>query len=238
MVTRHHADGRTGTIENFLAIMRLWLAEVRGELAEAVSILSSDGLCGNWWADQVRKNLECNDGPSAEIADIYGANEPATLLEIAFWSGWLKGEKDTMERITRVANEIQESPKRAASGSTLASFGLKMSGNGRQNEEAAVATMASEIVAEIEKRNYRPETEMISISLSAAIDSGRFEENTLALETISYLDDFVANGSSASLTMLSFNCGLLAGKTIQAARNRAGSGFIVGTGGEEGAGWH
>lgn len=232
MAVRHRPQNRAGSIDNFVTIMRLWLGEVRAELAEAISILSSAGLSGSWWADQVRKNLERDDGPAAHIADGFNGDEPATLVEIAFWSGWLKGEKETMERITSVANEIKGAGQKF-SAPTLSAFGPMRSESNAEADDATVTRLASEMIGEMEKRSYRPEIEMISISLSAAIDDRDHKSDISTWETRTHLDDFVTNGSTTSLTMLSFNCGLLAGRLIQASRNRTDSRFAVETGREE-----
>lgn len=227
MVVKHRANDKIGTMDRFLTVMRLWLGEVRDELAEAISILSSAGLSGTWWADRLKKNMECDEGPSTSLDSAFTGEESTTLLEIAFWSGWLKGEKDIMERITGVASDIRGGRNLDHRDATLSSFGLKLSDCADTAEEANITSLASEMVAEMEKKSYRPEIEMISISLSSAIDGCGSATDIFPVESKRELDDFVSNGSTTSLTMLSFNCGLLAGRLIQASQSRIRSEFIV-----------
>ena len=42
-----------------------------------------------WWADRIRHRLVDNSPPDAGIS---ADDQASTLIEIAFWSGWLKGD--------------------------------------------------------------------------------------------------------------------------------------------------
>ncbi len=220
MGTKRGTHGRGEGIDSLVTVMKLWLNEVRTELAEAVSILSGAGLAGSWWADQVRRDLQCEGGPASDFSGNLGEGEPATLVEIAFWSGWLKGEKETMERITSVASTISAGAPGKTPGLTLSSFGLDIDEQKQDNGAVGIASLASELVADMDGRSYRPEIEMISISLSTALEAAYPGHDTLRRDTRKQLDDFVAAGSSTSLTMLSFNCGVLAGRLIEASGKR------------------
>ncbi len=220
MGTKRGTHGRGEGIDSLVTVMKLWLNEVRAELAEAVSILSGAGLAGSWWADQVRRDLQREGGPASDFSGGLDEGEPATLVEIAFWSGWLKGEKETMERITGVASTISSGLPEKTPGLTLSSFGLNLETNRQENETAGIASLASELIADMDGRSYRPEIEMISISLSTALEAAYAGHDTLRRDTRRQLDDFVAAGSTTSLTMLSFNCGVLAGRLIEASGRR------------------
>ena len=77
-------------------IIGSWLHEVDGEVTEAIKLLDPETTGNTWWAEHVRNNFMKHGGPAINVPS---DGEAGTIIEIAFWSGWLKGEQETLTRL-------------------------------------------------------------------------------------------------------------------------------------------
>ncbi|MCL5252912.1 MAG: hypothetical protein M1351_02330 [Candidatus Thermoplasmatota archaeon] len=93
-----------------------WAHEVNAEVEEAIGILNSAEMSDVWWAKRLVRNITAADGPSDDAAKT--GDTANTLLEIAFWSGWLKGEQDTLNRLMGIVAMLMmpDGPHRTQAG--------------------------------------------------------------------------------------------------------------------------
>lgn len=84
-------------LAQFAAETASWAHEVNAEVEEAIGILNSAEMSDTWWAKKLVRNITTTEGPSDNGAK--AGDTADSLLEIAFWSGWLKGEQDTLNRL-------------------------------------------------------------------------------------------------------------------------------------------
>ncbi|MCL4346614.1 MAG: hypothetical protein M1117_01685 [Candidatus Thermoplasmatota archaeon] len=211
-------------MERIKEVLNEWLNEIGQDVREAVSILDSSSLSGIWWAGQIRRNMTSGGGPEAGSASGMTGDRPETLIEISFWSGWLKGQLDALEL---AANLIEYPHLRFTAGEKSAAVTLESFSPVRQTNSPGESTgdsisAAKELLNEIDMHSSIPELDVISISMASALE-GKYSATGTAVDTAKRcLHDFVNEGSSASLAMLSFHCGLLTGASIAGERSRLG----------------
>ena len=75
--------------------MHVWLHEVHAEFGEAIAILKELDERDQWWADKLIEHLTASAPPDPTMTDKDMSN---ILLAVAFWTGWLRGERDTLDR--------------------------------------------------------------------------------------------------------------------------------------------
>ncbi len=189
-----------------------WLREVEAEVEEAAAILDGGDSSNLWWAERIRKRLLDNSPPDPAVAV---GDQATTLLEISFWSGWLKGELDTLERCRLTFSSISES-----SGTQLAlplspvppKEGVNVAS---AHESYARHRLGAErLIERMDSMNFLPGAELVSIQLNSVLESRQMPESSLEAECIAALEEFSREPSTASLVRLSFNSGMLAGLLV------------------------
>ncbi|MBX8639484.1 MAG: hypothetical protein KIS29_04000 [Thermoplasmata archaeon] len=209
------------------SVLMQWCSEVRDEVAEAVSILEDISFEDVWWARQIRGDILSRRGPGAVVSGNNAMDKPETLIEIAFWSGWLKGESETLELALGLVSSLGQKPIRTFEIPGLEKYNFSFTQEvGRpkgRSELVEVEREAGKVRSALESAEFRPEVDMLSISLSSAIDSEYPFSEFTADSTLAELSNYIRSSSPASLAMLSFNCGILAG-ICMAGKLAGGSG--------------
>jgi len=93
---------REVTLETFGTILRKWSSELDAQIAEACRILSDAPPSDGWWASCIRKNLTSAEGPSEKEGE-------TVLVDICFWSGWLRGQRDALQNCIDAYNLLSQS---------------------------------------------------------------------------------------------------------------------------------
>lgn len=195
-----------------VSMISSWLAEVEGEVTEAVGILSESDGSGQWWAERIRRRLLEDSPPDPSM--VKSDDQPATLIEIAFWSGWLRGELDTLRRCSLTLQTVAASqsgqlklpldvlPSQVKSEHPVNYWKLKMS--------------AEHLIERIDAHNSLPGAELVSIHLSEALGlKGGRDSDSLEAECFLALSEHLADNSMNSLVRLAFDSGILAGLMIR-----------------------
>lgn len=208
-------------LEMLKGMLSSWLAEVEGELAEASSILEGTDGSNRWWAEKIRSRLKENARPEVAIA---GEDQASTLLEIAFWSGWLRGELDTLQRCSITVHTLALHDSRQSTLPLSRSPALE----GEAVNPARAREAVMNVVRRIDERGTLPGAELVSIHLSNFVDDGMPCDASCAVgECLASLDEFLSSPSQVSLVGLSFKAGMLAGYTaclVEGGRGRPGGG--------------
>lgn len=190
-----------------------WLSEVEGEVREAVGILSESGGSGQWWAERIRRRLQDDSPPDPSM--VQSDDQPTTLIEIAFWSGWLRGELETLRRCNTTLESvaslhsnqlrlpIDAPPVQGESARHVSYWKVKMS--------------AERLIEKIDAHNHLPGAELVSIHLSDALGAveGETDFSGLEEECFKALNEHLADNSMNSLVRLAFDSGILAGLMIR-----------------------
>ncbi len=193
----------------FGSMLSTWLKEVESEVSEAEAILSDSDGSNMWWADRIRHRLVDNSPPDAGIS---ADDQASTLIEIAFWSGWLKGELDTLQRsqlafssVTAIGNVQQSLPVSFDNGNYSETTEISDEYNRHRNE-------AERLLGKMDSMNFIPGADMVSIHLGSVLDDSKhYTEGGIERDCGKALEDFSVENSMKSLVDLSFNAGMLAG---------------------------
>jgi hypothetical protein len=211
-IQRQDSSFRFARVET---ILTQWCREVQGEVEEAVSILDGNSFEGIWWARQIRGNITSTGGPGAVVSGSGAMDKPETLIEIAFWSGWLKGESETLELALGLVSSLGQDSSVHGKTPGLESYSFSFMPDWSGPKELSLLKEAGReagiLRSALENTEFRPEIDKLSVSLSSAIDGECGLSEFAADSTLAELSSYLRNGSPASLAMLSFNCGILAG---------------------------
>lgn len=198
----------------FGSMMSTWLSEVRAEVSEAKGILSDSDGSNRWWAERILRRLTENSPP--EVHSVSGEDQASTLIEIAFWSGWLKGELETLERCDQAITAVGTGGTSQLSLPVTFADGASGAARHSPAECERSRSAAEGIIGRIDAMNYMPGAELVSISLSSALDScmgkGAAEVEGACIRALEELSE---TGSTSALVALAFSSGMLAGFSLK-----------------------
>lgn len=198
-------------LEFLLSMISSWLEEVEGEVKEAVGILSESDGSGQWWAQRIRRRLLDDSPPDPLLAQ--SDDQPATLIEIAFWSGWLRGELETLRRCSMTVETVVSSDGgqlRLPVGTPAVQFKSKTA-----RSYGELKASAERLIERIEAHNSVPGAELVSIHLNDVLEA-KAEADVLDLERECFkaLNNHLSDNKVHSLVRLAFDSGILAGHII------------------------
>lgn len=78
----------------FASILKKWNAEIESQIKDACGILKEATGSDRWWAKVIQECMTSQEGPSAERRK----DGEEMLVDISFWSGWLRGQRDALAR--------------------------------------------------------------------------------------------------------------------------------------------
>lgn len=200
--------------EFWSSVLNSWLSEVRKEVDEAVGILSESGNTNEWWAERIRSRLQDDSPPDVSAALL--EDRASTLLEIAFWSGWLKGELETLQRCNlMIGSGVGPRSRQTSLFVPAAARPAIDYGPACQSAANRIAS-AQRLVGEMDSKNYLPGAELVAIHLSSVIE-GRASgaAGWIEAECFRSLEALSAEMSTGSLVALAFNSGMLAGVMLK-----------------------
>lgn len=193
----------------FGAMLSTWLKEVESEVNEAEAILRDSDGSNVWWADRIRRRLVDNSPPNAGVTT---DDQASTLIEIAFWSGWLKGELDTLQRIQLTFSSVYEGGSAQLSLPVSFNKGENSGVNGISAEYSRHRSEAERLLGKMDSMNFIPGADMVSIHLGAVLEgASSHTDGWIENSCGKALEEFSAENSMKALVDLSFNAGMLAG---------------------------
>lgn len=226
---RKTSDLNGRKLQFIISTLSSWLEEVENEVREAITILEDSDTGNMWWASRIRKRLVENSppDPAAGVGD-----QAATLIEIAFWSGWLKGELETLQRcnlaVTSVRGKVSEQTSLPLHQDPSSAY---KEGSVPHPADDGPRNSVMRLIELMDSVNYLPGAELVSIHLNSAVENSSSPEfKNIEQECYSALESLKADNRSSSLVRLSFDAGILAGlmlSEVKAAQNQ-----IEGRGGD------
>ncbi|MEM3852406.1 MAG: hypothetical protein QXP70_05340 [Methanomassiliicoccales archaeon] len=91
-------------LEYLSILLRRWLDDLTEQIGTAVRMLASSDGEDQWWSDRIKEYMASSAAPAADR----NANGEEMLLDICFWSGWLRGQRDAVEQCSLSINAIRD----------------------------------------------------------------------------------------------------------------------------------
>lgn len=221
---RRKPDMSGSRLELLSSVIGAWLSEVESEVVEAVAILSDSDSPNEWWAERIKRRLQDNGPP--DISPVQTDDRAGTLMEIAFWSGWLKGELETLQRCRFAVGSASNVGGRQMSLPLIAPHVSPATVSTQGSRRLGVHRLAAERLMErMDSKNYLPGAELVSIHLCSVLERADPPAvESIERECLDALDMLASGGSAAPLVQLAFGSGTIAGMLLQERAASEGSG--------------